>query len=48
MRSRQEIKAYAKNAFFTQYGTCVLAVFLVMLLALVFAIIVNKIGRAHV
>ena len=38
MRSRQEIKAYAKQAFSAQYGSLVLALFLVMLVAGVFSL----------
>lgn len=34
MRSRQEIKAYAKQAFAAQRSSCIIAVFLVMLIAI--------------
>jgi len=41
MRTRQEIKEYAKGAFIAQRGTCVLGLFLVMLLTVGFSIIGN-------
>ena len=39
MRSRQEIKAYAKQAFFSQRNNCILAVFLVLLVSAGFGIL---------
>jgi len=41
MRTRQEIKEYAKGAFEAQRGTCVLGLFLVMLITVGFALVSN-------
>ena len=41
MRTRQEIKEYAKEAFAAQRGTCVLGLFLVMLVTIGFSYFSN-------